>query len=243
MRALALIVVLLLAPFSVPAWADVPPPPGAAALARQPDIVDRFLGAALGGPDYYGFFLLPVRTDKLARVPDGYALDFMDWSEFSVEEPLVLAEIRALTGLTQSLGLTDPDVDRSVLVIIDRRDDLKSSRETDAKLKLPYYTATPVPPGAQCGVFAMSENPFKPRQIVNVGIRAKEGLTDAAADHCLARALLRGLGLGGLGEYASAAPGPLTEEEKFFLWLAYRLPIGADRETLRQMATEILAGL
>ncbi|MCF4165479.1 hypothetical protein L2U69_07480 [Zavarzinia compransoris] len=232
------------------AFADAPPPPpGAAALARQPDIVERFLDAALGGPPYYNIFLLPVETGKLARLPDGSSLIFVNWRRLSRYQPPILDEIRSLTGIGPEPPFDSEAFDRTPVLLVEWRNDLKSGLDAaDRKfmaLRFPYYTATAPEdtPGAGCGVFTMSGHPLRVRELHNSVIRIRRDLPQVEADNCLARVLLRALGLGGRGEYASGAKGPLTEEEKFFLWLAYRLPIGADRETLRRLATEILAGL
>lgn len=209
-------------------------------MARRPGIVDRFLGAALGGPPYYNFMLFPIGTDRLSRVGDGVALGYFDWNDFSSVEPPVLAEIRALTGLAAESGADD-----SVLLITERGPDLKPGGDEGKLIRVPFYVAgdPDAVPAAQCAAFAMSENPLRPRELRNISIRVRADVPADQAEHCLARALLRGLGLGGLDEFASGAAGPLTDEEKLFLWLAYRLPIGADRETLRAGAAEILEGL
>ncbi|MDD3447336.1 MAG: hypothetical protein PHS60_18185, partial [Zavarzinia sp.] len=64
MRLLLAVLSLSLLPAVAVAEPAPAPPEGAAGMARRPGIVDRFLGAALGGPPYYNFMLFPIGTDR-----------------------------------------------------------------------------------------------------------------------------------------------------------------------------------
>lgn len=253
---------------AAPALADVPPPPdsgavtgriiepppGARDFARQPDILDRFLGAVLGGAPYYNLLLLPVETDRLARLPDGIALNYIFWTEMSDDEPPVLDQVRALTGLRPQPDVMDPAYDQSALLALEAVGQLKPTAEEKAKaIRLPFYTVAD--PDAMrnvaCGAFAQSDHLLRPRHLINMTIRQLDSAPETVRARCLAVSVLRAIGFGGYGEYAGGDPLPadldpvsfLTAEEKFFLWLLYRLPIGADRETVKAQAEAILAGL
>ncbi|PWR21030.1 hypothetical protein [Zavarzinia compransoris] len=248
------------------AGADIPPPPPpvaatgiappaeAAAFARQPDIVDRFLDAVLGGPPYYNAMIMPIATDRLARIPDGTPLDYAYWNELGSDEPPILDEIRRLTGLRPQPQLRDPDYDAAAFFAHETVARLKPEPPPNGPaLRLPFYTVADPDtlPNAACGAFAASANLFKPRHLANMTIRQLESAPEPVRGRCFALATLRAIGFGGLGEYAGGEPLPealdpvthLTAEEKFFLWLLYRLPIGTDREAARDAAKAILAGL
>lgn len=232
----------------------IEPPPGARDFARQPDVLDRFLDAVLGGPPYYNLLLLPVETDRLARLPDGIALNYIFWTEMSDDEPPVLDQVRALTGLRPQPDVMDPAYDQSALLALEAVGQLRPTDEERAKaIRLPFYTvADPdLMRHVACGAFAQSDHLLRPRHLSNMTIRQLDSAPETVRARCLAVAVLRAIGFGGYGEYAGGDPLPadldpvsfLTAEEKFFLWLLYRLPIGADRDTLRAKAEAILTAL
>lgn len=249
-RILGLLALLLLA---TPARAEVPPPPpGLAALAREDGFIERFLAAALDGPPYYNPLLATVNPGRLARVADGRRLNYFAWRGFPDEEPPAIARIRALTGLGPPPEVRDPAYDEAAFMAVETQAALAARPVRGPGIAAPYYTATEpdAVPGAVCGVFAQSGSVLRPRELSDMTVHVLESAPPAAQQRCLARAALRALGLAGIGEYAGgelpAAADPLTlltPEEEAFLWLLYRLPVGADRETLRAGAAGILGGL
>jgi len=237
---------------AAPAWAEPALPPGALALARAPDIVDRFVAAALGGATYYNFMQLPIDAERLARVADGKPLNYLDWSDLTADEPPVIERVRALTGLAPSPDPGSPAYDEAALIVRQEKPALDTPRG-QVSLDPPFYV-TPdalALPAAGCGSYAMSMHPLKPRELGFITIRIVEGTPAQAQQRCLALMLLRALGLMGMAETASGEAIPadadpqtmLTPQEELFLWLAYRIPVGADRDSVRKIAAERLAGL
>jgi len=249
-RRLLLAAALVLA--AGPALAEPPPPAEAAHFARDPGFVERFLAAALDGPPYYNFMMAPIAADRLIRAADGQALNYFDMDDYSSDLPAALERISTLAGLAPAPDVTDPAYDAALFFAVETRERLEAKPPRGPGIEAPFYTAADPAalPGAVCGVFALAQHPLRPREINAVTVHVLKSAPAAARERCLARVALRALGLSGLGEYADGtlpaearAGSLLTPEEEMFLWLAYRLPIGADRETLRAKAREILAGL
>lgn len=234
---------------AAPAMADAPPPDRIIALAKEPGIVDRFLAAALDGPVYYNFMQLPVDPGRLSRIADDQPMDYFSWVDMMADEPLVIARVRELTGLPESS--LDSTADNEPLIVYEEKPALDTPRP-QLSIDPPFYVADAgAVPDAACGAFVMSMNPLKPREIVFMTIRMVEGTPDPQRQRCLSLMILRSLGLAGLPEVASGLPIPgdvdretmLTAEEELFLWLAYRIPVGADRDAVRKAAVEHLAAL
>ncbi|PWR20227.1 hypothetical protein [Zavarzinia aquatilis] len=231
------------------ARAEPPPPPGLAALARDGGFVERFLAAALDGPPYYNPLLATVNPGRLARIADGRRLNYFAWRGFPDDEPASIARIRALTGLGPAPEVSEPGYDDAAFMAVETRDMLAARPVRGPGIAAPFFTASApeTVPGAVCGVFVQSGNVLRPRELSDMTVHVLATAPPAAQQRCLARAALRALGLAGIGEYADgvlpAAADPvtlLTPEEEGFLWLLYRLPVGADRETLRAGAVDIL---
>lgn len=249
MRRRGLLSLCLLVLASAPALADPAPPAGAARLAGDPALLDRFMAAAMDGPPYYNFMQLPVDAGRMARVADGQPLNYFNWSDLTAEDPPVIARVRELTGLAddplEAGGDNDP------LIVFEVKPSLDTPRP-QISVDPPFYVQDPkAVPDAACGCFVMSVNPLKPREISFMTIRMVEAVPPARQQRCLAQMVLRAMGLAGLPEVASGTPVPadadpgtmLTPEEELFLWLAYRIPVGADREATRQAAARHLARL
>lgn len=241
--------ILALLALSAPASAEAPPPAGLAALARDAGFIERFLAAALDGPAYFNPLLASVDPGRLARVGDGGRLNYFAWRGFPDDEPPSIARIRALTGLGGPPDVSDPAYDDAAFFVVEARAQL-AAKPVRAGIEAPYLTVTGPSPGAVCGIFVQSGHVLRPRELSAMTVHVLETAPPAAQQRCLARVALRGLGLAGIGEYGGGEIPPdadpltrLTPEEEAFIWLAYRLPIGADRETLRAGAAAILQRL
>lgn len=241
---------LALVALSASARAEAPPPAGLAGLARDAGFIDRFLAAALDGPAYFNPLLASVDPGRLARVGDGGRLNYFAWRGFPDDEPPSITRIRVLTGLGDPPDVSDPAYDDAAFFVVEARAALAAKPARGPGIEAPYLTATAPSPGAVCGIFVQSGDVLRPRALSAMTVHVLETAPPAAQQRCLARVALRGLGLAGIGEYAGGEIPPdadpvtlLTPEEEAFLWLAYRLPIGADRETLRAKAAAILQRL